>query len=373
MRSWKQISNDKYNIPQSVKINNLNCNELIANSVNDNLDVNGDISANGLILYGSTSRYKSAVDISNRKHTYIAFAEAGATTDWAYLRQIGEPDAMNISLDLHDNGTGETIYHRGGFSVRSIRSTDNPDTIYPLLSVRQQDSGRVGIAIDQPTQALDVSGNAFIRGSLELSGKIFSNTPVTIQDKIFIVDNTQSNNDIGYLYYNKDGNLGRNTNNLSSSTEKWKIDANGILTTGSDDRLKEDEEYITDATNTIMKLKPQIYKKYSTFNPNPRDPSENYIIEAGLISQEVFYNVPELRNLVILPRDASINMILNSGMPDMSDPQQDPDYESLGWGKTNALFNYIGLVPYLLKGIQEQQEIIKKQQEDINLIKSKFL
>jgi hypothetical protein len=117
-----------------------------------------------------------------------------------------------------------------------------------------------------------------------------------------------------------------------------------------------------------MKLKPQIYKKYSNFKP--RDPEDNYIIEAGLIAQEVFYDAPELRELVSLPIDASLNLILSNGPPDMSDPQNDPDYESLGWGKSNSLFNYIGLIPYLIKAIQEQQEFIKKQQEEINSIKT---
>ena len=201
MQSWKTISSNQYNFPQSSKLNNLNCNELIANNVNinDNLDVNGnarirynldvsgnvgigtstpstslavngDISANGLILYSSTSPYESGkVDQSNRTNTYVTFTQAGSINDWAYLRQTGGDNSFNLALDLHDDGTGGTPPFSGGFNIRSVKSTNVPDTINTLFSVRQQDNGRVGIATDTPTQALDVSGNAIIRGNLDVS------------------------------------------------------------------------------------------------------------------------------------------------------------------------------------------------------------
>ena len=43
------------------------------------------------------------------------------------------------------------------------------------------------------------------------------------------------------------------------------------------------------------------------------------------------------------------------------DIQNDPDYSN--WGSTPATVNYIGLIPYLIKGIQEQQS-------QINLLKT---
>jgi len=57
----------------------------------------------------------------------------------------------------------------------------------------------------------------------------------------------------------------------------------------SDDRLKHNEELITNALSTIRQLSPQIYQKTSTFkDPHYRGPlNEPYIIEAGLIAQEV--------------------------------------------------------------------------------------
>ena len=68
----------------------------------------------------------------------------------------------------------------------------------------------------------------------------------------------------------------------------------------SDDRLKHNEELITNALSTIRQLSPQIYQKTATFkDPHYRGPlTEPYIIEAGLIAQEV-EKIDELKFSVI--------------------------------------------------------------------------
>lgn len=116
----------------------------------------------------------------------------------------------------------------------------------------------------------------------------------------------------------------------------------------SDDRLKTEETLITNATETIKKLKPQLYKKYGTF-----DLSGDYHVESGLISQEVYHNIPELRHLVDTGNDASGNPVIISEM-DLSNVNidEDPNYEDYGWNDPAAL-NYIGLIPYLIKSNQE--------------------
>ena len=40
-------------------------------------------------------------------------------------------------------------------------------------------------------------------------------------------------------------------------------------------------------------------------------------------------------------------------IPLTADVQNDPDYTALGWGDTPASVNYLGLLPYLVKSIQE--------------------
>jgi hypothetical protein len=67
------------------------------------------------------------------------------------------------------------------------------------------------------------------------------------------------------------------------------ITSSSGLLIGSDDRLKHNEELIANALTTIRQLSPQIYQKTATFkDTHYRGPlNEPYIIEAGLIAQEV--------------------------------------------------------------------------------------
>ena len=127
----------------------------------------------------------------------------------------------------------------------------------------------------------------------------------------------------------------------------------------SDDRLKSEEEYLENALSTIMKLKPQKYRK-APFLPNdplkemtenmtemPKDLSK---IEAGLIVQDIWYDAPELRYLISLGKDANPSDTKPTD-PDPSDPAQDPDYSS--WGTTKSHLDYGGINIYLIKAVQE--------------------
>jgi cytoskeletal protein CcmA (bactofilin family) len=76
--------------------------------------------------------------------------------------------------------------------------------------------------------------------------------------------------------------------------------------TSSDDRLKHNEELIANALTTIRQLNPQIYQKTSTFkDPHYRGTlNDPYIIEAGLIAQEV-EKIDELKFSVISGNEQS--------------------------------------------------------------------
>ena len=73
-----------------------------------------------------------------------------------------------------------------------------------------------------------------------------------------------------------------------------------FITLRSDDRLKQNEEAIVNALTIIRKLNPQIYQKTANFMAiDYRGPLEqHYIIEAGLIAQEV-EKIDELKFSVI--------------------------------------------------------------------------
>jgi len=229
--------------------------------------------------------------------------------------------------------------------------------------------------------------------------------------------------------------------------------AGGILNS-SDDRLKDNEECIENAVETLMKLTPEIYDKKNGFND-----TTGYVRESGLIAQDLWYSTPELRHLVSLGEktdgfvekelltnvpnpyynkwevhnsgiknlmDASGNLLLDesgniqtiyedgediytyggvvvdknneqfteptktikqisliqktrpvlpSDIQDASmntNVREDLDYSSLGWGDTPASVNYNGLIPYLIKAIQEQQNKIDKQSQTIDNLQSRI-
>ena len=125
-------------------------------------------------------------------------------------------------------------------------------------------------------------------------------------------------------------------------------------TNASDDRLKENEELIENACETLSKLRPQLYNKKLDMDND--DPTTLYK-ESGLIAQEIYYDAPELRHLVHRGKpdlDEEGNTIPLPEIQTSIDPQQDPDYSS--WGKDPASVNHIGFIAYLVKANTELHE-----------------
>ncbi len=120
------------------------------------------------------------------------------------------------------------------------------------------------------------------------------------------------------------------------------IGSNGVYT-ASDDRLKTDESFIENALQTVLKIKPEIYTKFGQR-------------ESGVIAQQLWYEVPELRHLVLTDATPDENISIGD------DPNQDPDYSS--WGGT-AQVNYIQLIPYLISAIHELDAAFKSLQKNV--------
>ena len=110
----------------------------------------------------------------------------------------------------------------------------------------------------------------------------------------------------------------------------------------SDDRLKDNETYVRNATASIMKLKPQVYDKRESFSSNI------YTREAGLVAQDIWYDAPELRFVV---KPGLMSQIPEEAPLRSNDPRVDPDYSK--WGPNPASVEYNNLIPYAIKSIQE--------------------
>ncbi len=225
----------------------------------------------------------------------------------------------------------------GNFKVRNAVSVESKE----IVDVTGGTVSMLSNTMDISYTVVDISGTTWIN-----RGQSGASIADAYQGSLVIESSSSSSSD-AVLYVDTAG-----------QAEAFSIRANGDLYSAntlrhsSDDRRKINEQYITNATETIKKLSPQTYTKLNDLVQNGGTPTKT---ESGLIAQEIYYNAPELRHLVHtdgepLPYDLSGN-----------DIQNDPDYSALGWGNKTATVDYIGLIPYLIKSNQEQQEIIENK------------
>ena len=139
-----------------------------------------------------------------------------------------------------------------------------------------------------------------------------------------------------------------------SSDNKCRIYAQSY-TNLSDDRGKINETVIENATETINKLRPVLYDEYgfTDYGTDVSGEEERDMTttpNSGLIAQEIYYNAPELRNMVDLNTDSSGNVITPVEVDAWN---ENLDYDSLNWGSKAVSVNYMYLIPYLVKTIKE--------------------
>ena len=198
-------------------------------------------------------------------------------------------------------------------------------------------------------------------GTVDISGTTWINqgasgaSIATSNQGAFIIESagTSSSNAVVYV-------------ETAGQTQAFSIRENGDLYSAnalqhsSDDRRKTNEQYITNATETIQKLSPQIYTKLNDLVQNGGTGTKT---ESGLIAQEIYYNAPELRHLVHIEDEYGNKLTPQEYDLSGNDIQNDPDYTALGWGNKSAYVDYTGLIPYLIKSNQEQQAMIDNKKQ----------
>ena len=174
--------------------------------------------------------------------------------------------------------------------------------------------------------------------------------------------------------------------------------SDGVLLT-SDRRLKKDIKPIKNAIDTINKLECKTFlKKVQTEDDIW---GKEYRLDSGFIAQDLYNDVPELQHIVNgVETDISSNFVngrliddcvgykivqtkTDTSVPIDTDPSGVPIPDA-GKHLTNATYekvldpdkrlslNYEEIIPYCCKAIQELDAIVKKQQEQINLLLSKL-
>ena len=257
----------------------------------------------------------------------------------------------NSVTNYHEWQIGPTIYSgSAGFGIKG--GADGFGNLSDVIAIRDTD---VGIGTSSPLGKLHVQTEA--RTGTEGSGDgiyVTANLGEYFSGSEFRHSNQSQGTGIGYAgIYATGSNTNQDLNIVSRGTGTTYVKNYAVF---SDDRIKTNEEYITNATETLMKLKPQVYDKHEEINVISDNPKR----EAGLIAQDIYYDAPELR-YIVSTRNGGMNTEPVDIPPEKpfvdEDPTKDPDYSS--WGTGSAGVAYIQLVPYLIKSIQELQERIK--------------
>jgi len=168
--------------PQDVSTKNYVDNAITGLNINNYLlksggTMTGDLSINAVLNLNGGTANDPNVDPANKTNTYIRFGEAGATSDFAYLRQIGGSNDIQIALDFHDNGTD------GQFHIRSVGSIDNPDTIKPLFT-----SAQSGTIINYPSTSTNTQRQLALRVDNATNNGLFFHTNLSAGSYNSLVD-----------------------------------------------------------------------------------------------------------------------------------------------------------------------------------------
>jgi len=250
----------------------------------------------------------------------------------------GDTSSFNTLVFGSSDGRPHIGGHRGDYGSWADLSLQN-DTMVLI-----QGTGNVGIGTTNPGAKLDIKGGIKISGSTSGGYHLSTNSAgATLDFTHGTVSWGRWNNAHHYDVYSAANFTGARDLYLNYYSG-GAVRLVGGTTVSSDDRIKTNERYITNATETLLKLKPQIYDK----GPSLGGGTGGTRVESGLIVQDIYYDAPELRHLVHYDDDAEI--------PDEKpyvddDPQKDPDYSM--WGTKSAGLNYEGFIAYLIKSNQE--------------------
>ena len=329
--------------------------------------IDGAISSRMIIDKDSDSAVSSVIFTVGGASISNGWAEIGLTQDKDLHFRSNDvagtyTDRMVIKHTTGNVGIGTTdpiakLHVNGSLNVSGTANMLNPLTI-------GQNSG-FNVEHTNPNCLLrvrPVDSNTANNGGVEI-GSITGNSPYIGANQGVGPDGSTINSyslhfrtsNQARMTIKADGNVGIGTTNTQS-----KLHVNGDVRADayrvtSDDRIKSDETFVTDAMGTLNKLRPQNYKKWSSRDYMNTSSNATYELETGLIAQEMFYDAPELRHLVTLPYDADATALYDaaSNISSSLDPLVDPEYKN--WGESGiACVDYIGLIPILVKALQEK-------------------
>ena len=265
------------------------------------------------------------------------------------------PGTPNASLQLLANG-GNTddclqVYNENGNLKASIQY--NGDATFRTITVSNIQGGSP-LTISASGGTINVQSDMIMVGSTLTAGAITGNSQLTLSagggDSIIVQSNLNMSGgatltaatliygtlttEAGQIsnissYDMTVSNLINTSNLIATDTIEGLSVRAGQFSQASDYRIKENIIPLKNALQTILKIEPKLYDLKTTKRR-----------EAGLIVQDIYYNVPELKYLLDLPPENEIGTNIDS--------------EYTNWhGLKIAGIDYSKFVPYLIKSIQE--------------------
>ena len=294
-----------------------------------NLDVSGNIHVSGDIDISGNLYVQENIDVSGNIHV-------GGDVDISGNLYVQEN--IDCSGNLHIGGDVDisgNLYIQENLDVSGNLHIGGDVDISGNLYIQEN---------------LDVSGNLHVGGNIDCSGNgsfdnsifIYDLSSNVLYNSVIYQDNSafniQNNNAGGYIYINPNGSTGITVNNfgqvgIGTGSPQYTLDVSGDVNatsfnSSSDYRIKEnvtqlDGKFVVDNLNPVTYLNNKLGKQ-----------------DIGLIAHELQEIYPELVN----------------GEKD---------------GENLQSVNYIGLIPVLIKEVQELKKEIKLVKTELNEIKNK--
>ena len=280
-----------------------------------NLDARLDIRGKGNNS-GGNSGYQSQLLFSQKP-----------TTDSTLVYKMGE---IGCAVSV-PNGAGDTSFE----SRMDINGYDVAGSSQTFIRMLAEDNKMLLRAGGSNRITMTIASTQ-IRNTLQLKATRTRNTPSGISDNVCQIECEK-------VTASEDSEL-----HFEEFDSDQSVDAvfAGSYVEKSDMRIKTDINPITNATDTLLKLKPKNYKKIK----NGKDSS-------GLIIQDIWYYCPELRH-IIKQNGTPMEKAIGADFSKIK-------WTDYGWSEEMASMNYNSLIPYLIKSNQELHARIQKLEDMI--------
>jgi len=317
-----------------------------------------DDTVNAGVTYSWAATDTHGLQFENSSHTgyylYIGGWSSSSTNNISRIRHsngnLHIDSAANGHLYLNNYSAGQVISKGNQNILQSTQHNYMQATNYNYLQgQRNYLQSQLNYIQGQKNY---IQGEAHLNTGSYIAGSRFE-TYGSGSNKVCRIKNTEDDDSVYYAFRNQQSILQREVTAVIQ----------GYMQHSSDDRIKTNEQHLTDGLDVIKRLKPQRYDKLHDLLENQDPTSNSYGLsekhETGFIAQDIYYEIPELRHLVhvgggYIPDE-------NVTIPD--DPTQDPDYSS--WGNVAASVSYTEIIPYNTAAIQD---LSKLRDDDVNRI-----